>query len=200
MEKREVPYIKRKKYLVAKQFQLKYAGLFLLFMFLTGALCSYTIYYTVMVLMGEKLASVYPQGRLVAIINTVNLRILLSLIVVAPFVAMFSIFLSHKIAGPMYRMEKFLTGMAEGDFSSRITLRKGDELMSLANKINGVIDSLRSNIIKQKDSIRSIASELDAIKKAMTGTKHDREVIVQDIEKLAGNIDNLSGELNKYKI
>ena len=98
-----VPY-KRKKYLVAARFQLKYVGLILILVFLTGLLCSYVVYYTTMILLGDKLANVYPQGRLIAIINAVNTRILFSLILVSPLVVTIGIFASHKIAGPIYRI------------------------------------------------------------------------------------------------
>src|SRR3990167_1474662 len=104
------PKIKRKQYLVAKEFQMRYVGIILLLMFLTAALCSYVVYYTSMINLGEKLANVYPQGRLVNIVNIVNFRILLSILFITPLVAVIGIFLSHRIAGPIFRMEKFMDG------------------------------------------------------------------------------------------
>ena len=105
---------RRKRYIVAARFQLKYIGLILMLVFLTGLLCSYVVYYTMMLGMGDKLANVYPQGRLISIVRDVNLRLFLSLIFVAPLVVTIGIFASHKIAGPIYRIEKFLDDMARG--------------------------------------------------------------------------------------
>src|SRR3989338_650465 len=133
----------RRQYLVAKKFQLKYVGLILLLMFLTAALCSYVIYYTSMLLLGEKLANVYPQGRLVSIVKIVNFRILLSLILITPLVTIIGIFLSHRIAGPIYRMENFMANLAGGNLAPHLILREKDELIMLANGINRVVDSLR---------------------------------------------------------
>ncbi len=132
----------RKQYIVSKKFQLKYAGTILLLMFVTAGFCAYAIYYTTMISMGEKLANVYPQGQLVDIVNSVNLKILVSMLIVSPLILALGIFLSHKIAGPVYRIEKTIGKMAQGDFSDRITLRKGDEMKSLADSINKLADSL----------------------------------------------------------
>ena len=74
------PRFKRKQFIVARRFQLKYAGVILLLMFLTAGFCSYAIYYTTMISFGEKLANVYPQGQLVSIVNSVNFRILASIL------------------------------------------------------------------------------------------------------------------------
>src|SRR3989338_11420234 len=126
----------RRQYIIAKKFQFKYVGLILALMFATAALCSYVVYYTSMVGLGEKLANVYPQGRLVAIVRIVNSRILLSVILVTPLVALIGVFLSHRIAGHIYRMERFLAKIALGDLTSRIVLRNKDELITLADGIN----------------------------------------------------------------
>jgi len=181
---------KRKQYLVAKKFQLKYVGLILLLMFLTAALCSYVIYYTSMMLMGEKLANVYPQGRLIHIVKLVNFRILLSVILVTPLVAVIGIFLSHRIAGPIYRIEKFLDNMAAGDLSSRIFLRQGDELIIVANSINKLADSLESTVRNQKAQLGTISKELDQLKRSKP----------QEIAKLEGEISSLIKELERFKV
>lgn len=184
------PMFKRKQYLVAKKFQLKYVGIILLLMFLTATLCSYVVYYTSMMLMGEKLANVYPQGRLIHIVNLVNFRILLSVILVTPLVAVIGIFLSHRIAGPIYRIEKFLANMAEGDLSSRIFLRQGDELIVVANSINKLADSLESTVRNQKAQLGTISKELDQLKRSKP----------QEIAKLEGEINSLIKELERFKV
>ena len=143
------PKIKRRTYLILKGVQLRYVGLLLIVMFMTAALSSYVIYYTTMMFMGEKLANVYPQGRLVSIINIFNFRILLSMVLITPLVVLIGIFASHKIAGPMFRIARTLRGMAAGDLTAPIVLRKGDELTDIADAINHISDTLRVSYIYQ---------------------------------------------------
>ncbi len=187
------PKFKRKQYLVAKKFQLKYVGLILLLMFLTAALCSYVVYYTSMLMMGAKLANVYPQGRLLYIVKAVNFRILLSVILVTPLVGVMGIFLSHRIAGPIYRMEKFLRNMADGDFSSRLVLRQNDELKNLADGINYLSDSLKSTITSYKASLNKVAGELERLKKSSSPNN-------DNINRLESELKSLSKELERYKL
>jgi methyl-accepting chemotaxis protein len=153
-----------------------------------------------MVLLGEKLANVYPQGRLITIINTVNLRILLSLVLVAPLVVIISIFLSHKIAGPMYRMEKFLTAMATGDFTQHITLRKGDELKTLADRMNFFIDGIRALIRAERLQLGELQLDVEALRKAAEAKHTDKAYLAKEVEKLAIDFQNLTSEMEKLKI
>jgi len=190
---------KRKQYLVSKKFQLKYVGLIMLLMFMTAALCSYVVYYTSLMLLGEKLANVYPQGRLVAIINTVNLRILFSILLISPLVFIIGIFLSHKIAGPIYRMERFLDAIAAGDIAQRLVLRKGDELMVLADAINRASDSLRVTMTDEKARISRAMTELANIKHTIETKPVNMTSLMDSIAKVDAEIRALSKAIEKFK-
>jgi len=191
---------RRKQYFIATRFQVKYIGLILLLIFLTAALCSYVVYYTSMISMGEKLASVYPQGRLMAIVSAVNIRILFSLIIITPLVAMIGLFLSHRIAGPIYRMERFLNDVAGGDLTQRLTLRKKDELINLANGINNVVDSLKKTVIVKKGHLEKISMELEKLKKAIEAIPIDKPTVSELVKKVSSEADGIKNELKRYKI
>ncbi len=194
------PKFKRTKYLVSTRLQLRYVGIILLLMFVTAAICSYIVYYTVMILMGEKLANVYPQGRLMAIINTVNIRMLMSLLFITPVVTVIGIYLSHKIAGPIYRIEKFLGDMSAGNLTSRIVLRKGDELRTIADKINVLNDSLKATFTSQKSSMEKLIAELGELEKMVDSKPSDVSMLDKNIEKFQNQIKDMEGHLAKYKV
>ena len=183
------PRFRRKQYIVLAKFQLKYAGLILLLMFLTAATCAYVVYYTTMILMGEKLANVYPQGQLVTIVKMVNLRLLAGIVLVSPLVLILGIYLSHKIAGPMYRMEKYLNGMAAGDFTSRIVLRKGDEFAGLAESMNKANDAIKSFLVTQRTRLTQILKETAVLRNKLPDTsaadRLEREILelLKEIDK-----------------
>lgn len=199
MVKRPAVY-RRTQYFVAKRFQLKYISLILLLMFLTAAMCSYVVYYTTMLGMGEKLANVYPQGRLMAIVKAVNLRILFSLFLVTPLVAMIGLVLSHRIAGPIYRMEKFLKDVSAGDLTQRLVLRKKDELINLADGINNLVDSLKRAVTIKKGHIEKLSAELEKLKKAIETIPIDKTKVTELVTNVSGEADGLKGELGRYKI
>ncbi|MBN1353106.1 MAG: hypothetical protein JW994_00355 [Candidatus Omnitrophica bacterium] len=137
------PY-KRSRYFVRKKFQLRYIGIILGAVLLSAAISGYTIYYSAWTMLGDSLAKVYPQGRLVAIFNYVNIKVAVNLFFVLMLCTGIGILTSHKIAGPIYRMIKFLDGMVAGDYSQRIHLRKGDELQDVADAINRLAEKLNA--------------------------------------------------------
>lgn len=196
----QVPRYKRTNYLVATRFQLKYIGLILILVLLTGILCSYVVYYTTMLLLGDKLANVYPQGRLISIVNAVNIRILLSLILVAPLVIIIGVFASHKIAGPIYRIEKFLENMANGDYSSILTLRKKDELISLANGINRVLDAIKGTVKGERSQLEKAYISLEDLRRIAEDKPVDHARLNNTIDKLSEELREVSKELEKYKV
>ncbi len=191
---------RRTQYLVAKKFQLKYTGLILLLAFLAAVMCSYVIYYTMMVTMGEKMANVYPQGRLMSIVNMVNLRILFSMLLVAPLIVIIGIFASHKIAGPIFRIEKFLGSMADGDYSSPIILRKNDELIPLANGINKVVDSVKATVKREKTQLDKISASSENLRKIAESKPINHSSLNKALDKLNEEVASLNKELEKYKV
>lgn len=194
------PRYKRKQYIVAAKFQLKYVGLILALVFMTGILCSYVVYYTSMLLLGDKLANVYPQGRLISIVNMVNLRILLSLVLVTPLIFVIGIYASHKIAGPIYRIEKFLKSMASGEISETLTLRKNDELVALAEGINMVSESMRATVRQEKEHLEKAAILLDGLRRTVQARHTDKDTIESAIDRIGEEIGSANLELNKYKL
>lgn len=191
---------KRTQYFVAKKFQLKYIGLILILVFSTAIMCSYVIYYTMMVTMGDKLANIYPQGRLVAIVNTVNIRILFSMLLIAPIIIVIGIYASHKIAGPIGRIEKFLDGMAAGDLSFPLSIRRKDELVSLADGINKVLNSMKVSVKKEKERLNNISASLENLKKLSQSKPINHVALDQAMNKLNEDISVLKKDAEKYKI
>jgi len=64
-----------------------------------------------------------------------------------------SIVFSHRIAGPIYRFEQTLDKLIKGERTEYIQLRKGDELSTLATKLNELIGIVgKSKDAMKKDS------------------------------------------------
>lgn len=191
---------RRRQILIARKFQLKFVGLILLFVFLSALLASFTIYYTMMILMGQKLASVYPQGMLASILTTVNLQILASFLLISPLVIIIAIILSLRIAGPVYRIDRFLRQIAAGDYSSRITLRAKDEFKVIGDTLNQMTDNLQAVIVSQRERVLKASHDLKSIKKSLDHPQIDRAKMGQEIENLDKIIEDLDAELAKYKL
>ena len=134
---------RRKQYFIQRGMQLRFARFVILFVFVSSVLTGGVIFLTTFLLMGEKLASVYPQGRLVPIFQSVYLWSFLSLVGVVPIIFYGSIVFSHRIAGPLPKIYRILREIGQGNFEQKIVLRKHDELKELADAINDMAQGLK---------------------------------------------------------
>lgn len=102
-------------------------------------------------------------------------------------ISILSLFLSHRIAGPLYRFEKSIEEVIKGNLSFRIRLRKKDEAKELAEAMNRMIETLSSRL----SQIRVISNEIEVslleVKKAneqQTGTKESLNKALNALEEL----------------
>jgi signal transduction histidine kinase len=77
--------------------------------------------------------------NLMPVLKKVNLVIALSVPIILVLLWLVALELSHRVAGPLYRMEKELDEIIAGNKSAPIKLRKKDEFKILADKINKLI-------------------------------------------------------------
>jgi methyl-accepting chemotaxis protein len=99
------------------------------------------------------------------------------------FVSLFSgmvlaLFLPQKLAGPLYRVQKSLEMIRNGDLTEKVFLRKGDTLTDLAAAVNETTAGLRGRI----QEIKEIQAELDQI---ITSLQHQEATAVSARQKVA---------------
>ncbi len=73
-------------------------------------------------------------------VNTIKISVLFLLFMLITMAMVFK--LTHRYYGPLVSIEKFVDQVADGNYSSRVSLRKKDELQRLAAKLNTMAESL----------------------------------------------------------
>lgn len=68
----------------------------------------------------------------------------------------FLIFVTHRVAGPIYKLQKYLRGIREGTENDKLYFRKGDYFPEVAEDVNLTIESLREDIVKNKTDLEEI--------------------------------------------
>jgi methyl-accepting chemotaxis protein len=86
-----------------------------------------------------------------ALLQTAYKILFLGLFIVIVELAFLTIFISHKVAGPIYRLVKYAEDFRNGDFTSRIYLRKGDELVDVAMDFNRTGDFIKDTFNKMSE-------------------------------------------------
>lgn len=75
-----------------------------------------------------------------------------------------SFFLSKTISKPLVEMKAVAEEMAKGDFTSKVTVKSGDEIGALGNSINRLSDALQQNI----EALSQEKSQLQKVLLSMT--------------------------------
>lgn len=74
-----------------------------------------------------------------------------------------SIFLSHRVAGPLYRFERVLDSMLNGNLGNRVQLREKDEGKELAAKINAFNATLSQSVNTLNLSTKALDTLLEQV-------------------------------------
>jgi methyl-accepting chemotaxis protein len=168
---------RRKNYFIKRKFQrdfiLKFCGLVAAGSVISGAI--------IFMMSKSTLTTVFENSRLVIkstadfILPAVCLSSAVVVIVVGLAAVIITLFTSHKIAGPLYRMEQDVREVAGGNLKTKFNLRYGDELKGMAESLEAMVRSLQSRIAALKgaldkgdtpaaETLKKIKQELDNLK------------------------------------
>ncbi len=140
---------KRRHFFVKKSYQFKFILKFCLIV-LVGSIIS-----TGLVLLFSRgtLTSSFDDSRLVvtntakAILPTVIATNVITILLITIATIVVVLFISHKIAGPLFRFQKELKEIGEGDLTKLITLRKNDQITDMAENLNIMTANLREKVL-----------------------------------------------------
>jgi len=111
-----------------------------------------------------------------------------------------SIYITHKIAGPLYRLKKSLFMITEGNLDVKVKLRKGDDLKDLAEHVNILVDTFRTfvtTVTVDYDLLSDYISEIERDIKANVLTEESGRKIIKKVQDSRKNIETA---LEKFKI
>lgn len=131
---------KRKKKILGTPFQKKLLTLVFASATIPALIISACMYYLIFHLLAWQL--VFPDAiayNLMPVLREVNLILLVSVPLSVLLIWFVALELSHRIAGPLYRIEKELDQRIAGARRGPIKLRKNDEFQLLVEKINKLI-------------------------------------------------------------
>ena len=77
------------------------------------------------------------------------------------FVFIFSIFISHKIAGPLYKLTQHLRNIRDTGEISKLTFRDGDNFPEIAEEINKTINFLADKSDEEIQTLTELSQYLD---------------------------------------
>ncbi|MBI4924863.1 MAG: HAMP domain-containing protein, partial [Bdellovibrio sp.] len=135
----------RKIILINKKFQFMFA------FFVTSWLIPLSLIYPLIVyrLFNVFVEYNFPDTNNISALPIGNTKIqILSLIIILEAIFLlltflFSLFLSNKIAGPLFKLQKGLREIENGNFDFNIQFRTGDQFSELSNNFNTMASALK---------------------------------------------------------
>ncbi|MCX8081872.1 MAG: methyl-accepting chemotaxis protein [bacterium] len=141
--------IRRRKYLINKPLQFIYSGIIIYLLLIGIIIAGVGTYYLTFNTILNELDAQGGMANAYELVKSINFLILsrvgLMLVVILLFAFVFGIFYLHRIAGPIFRIERTIREIAEGKKVEPIRLRKKDFFKSLADALNKLIEKQNIN-------------------------------------------------------
>lgn len=180
---------RRRTYLIKTGFQLRYMGIIVTTMLMVAFGVGWITYST----SWSQIANTpdLTLDKLSIIFDSVNQLLLRWIAVFVLVIGALSVLVSHKIAGPVYRLEETAKQIASGDLSHRIYLRYGDELKELQDAFNQMSESLSSMINKDREIIERLVKTNNQIRE-----KIEKETLTpESAHKITEELNSIVEEL-----
>ncbi len=159
-DKAFAPLYKRSNYYIDKDFQSKFIVKFCGLVVVGAALTIVLLYF--MAQYATTVSIVKARVQVMTATDFILPFLLQTVVIVTILVGLGSVgvtlFVSHKIAGPLFRFKQTLKELSSGNFSHQVRLRKDDQLQTFATEFNDMITVIR-------DKVRAAEQELAAVQK-----------------------------------
>ncbi len=172
----------RRTVLVKRALQIKYMGMVFLSVLLASVLVGFDVYHTMAGCMLKDNPGLLDQ--IAPLHHVMIFKIFLYLLLII----LITLYVSHRIAGPIYRFEKSAQIVSSGDLTHRVSLRTGDELTELQEEFNGMLANLQALVRKDRGIAAELRGRIDALLAAPPDgplgekLRRDLEILKRDLD------------------
>lgn len=184
---------RRRIYLVNPSFQLKFSLLITLLVIISSLFYPFTIYELI-----ERYISLVTSTNPEKIIdvkqykNALIIALALWQVGFSVLVFIICIIFTHKIAGPIYKLQKYLATIREGVTEGKLFFRKGDYFRDLEEDVNETFEAIKENYKRDVVYLSEVNSYL---KNLVHVVPEDKRVVLEEINK---NLDEIQLRFTKH--
>ena len=114
-------------------------------------------------------------------------------------VVIFTMLMSHRIAGPLWRIEHTAQLVGDGDLSQEIKLRENDEVKTLADQMNKMIRGLKGRVGDISAAHVQLEMEIARLRQLSETGGHSSEESLAIARQILDTSKTLLGRLNEIK-
>ena len=191
------PSLFRRRYLIDRPLQLSNSG-FVVWAVGIGMIIAWLVtYYTIWSLVLDQISR---ETHLPQLLRDVNSRLFWTLaipgLVLLFLVAWIQMFLSHRIAGPAYRLRKTITDMTRGLWPKSVQVRNHDFLKDVVEEFNLLITSERGRYVQLAAQIKEASELLSRLEAASEADKQKLVASRETLDTALNLIDSVLSESN----
>lgn len=120
--------------------------------------------------------------------------------ILIPSAVIFSLYLTHRVAGPLYRFEQSAQELKKGNLCLRIRLREGDELQGLAEALNATVKNLDEAFIEVRDREAVERSALRRCYEALKGQSSTDQELLKTIEAALHDAERVDHVFKRFQL
>ena len=189
----------RKRYLVNHGLQLSYSWLLIFCVGMIILIFGLSLWYINKVhldlfqrIVGE---DALPRSYINSIQNQFLINIPIAIVAVSGLLLILGIYVSHRIAGPMYRMTKNLNLIGVDNQMDTIQIRKRDQLKEMADAFNHMVHALKDRMYQDMRLIDHVRTKISHLHESLKGESLD----IRKLSDQVREIDRLATELKDRK-
>lgn len=165
-------------YLINRDFQMRYARLGVLVAIGSTVLTLFLVLYPLFELRLLRFPNFLPNPFLFGIGFAAVLNLAL--------IAVFTVLMTHKVAGPMFSLVRHMRDVQAGHYSGEMRARAGDDMKFVVRHFNEMVEALRLQTAQDQDKLESLTAALKAgrtaeavrLAEALTGEFAQRIAVV----------------------
>lgn len=184
---------KRRRYFVDRMFQTKFIAKFCLAVIITSLLAGGLIFF-----LSRNSTTVAIENTRVVVKRTADFifPVIVETVLVVSFFAglvvlLMTLFISHKIVGPLVRLKRETDFLKDGDLRRNFSVRTKDQLRDLSKSLNLTCDALREKHKELQEKYNALRNFLQ--KDMLHGSTETKE-------ELARILRELNSVLNYFKV
>jgi len=180
----------RRQYFIDRSFQASFIFKFCIVVILSSIIIAGAIF-----LLSQGSTTVAIENTQVVVKKTadfiapiVSWVLIIVTILSAIVVGLICLFVSHKIAGPLYRIKKEVETLADGNLKANFNIRSSDQLQELAKSLDKMVKSIKGNrkeIVSKLDNLRTFLREKD-----YSIQSSDESKVVELLSEVESSIDS----------
>lgn len=191
-------HLKRKQLFINKRLQTKYVvqTLILLLIYTAFFICLLLSPYISSLLAGNPLQEQAQIARMLLNMHNSSWPILVAMILL---MSLGTIFMTHRVAGPVYRLKRVLAEASAGNLDVELVLREKDDLKELVQHVNVLLADLKDVVHVLHDNQATVSFCIKEIEDQIANKLIEASTGKQLIEQLTTRRDANAQALKKYR-